>query len=105
MVLRLRGVAAKCSDAPFFMRDVLFGRHANCHLLPASGGDAMNPAQWKQTTIFKSPGLKAPTSEPIDDRQRDMRPGRFAVTGAFIKLPESAATTSPHETRGTRVHE
>ena len=65
----------------------------------------MKPIEWKQTKIFKSPGLKAPTSEPIDDRQRDMRPGRFAVTGAFITLPESPATNSAQDPRGTRVNE
>jgi hypothetical protein len=41
----------------------------------------------KQVKIVKLPALPA-RSPILDDRERDMRPGRFAVTGSFIKLPD-----------------
>ena len=68
----------------------------------------MTPAQlrtWKtHAKIVAAPSLRlAPEVSTLrDDRDRDLRPGHFAVTGPFIKLSEepnwdleaSSATTS-----------
>lgn len=53
----------------------------------------MDPANRKSTKIIKSPELPA-DSQALDDRERDARPGHFAVSGAFIKLPDSSGSSS-----------
>jgi hypothetical protein len=53
----------------------------------------MVPANRNQAKIIKVSALPAP-SPTLDDRDRDMRPGRFAVTGAFIKLPDRPESNS-----------
>ena len=53
----------------------------------------MVPANRKQVKIIKLPALPAPCPA-LDDRERDMRPGRFAVAGAFIKLPDRSESNS-----------
>ena len=51
----------------------------------------MTPSELKKTKIVVPPGLGTrPNSATItpEQRERDMRPGRFAVTGPFIKLSD-----------------
>ncbi len=35
-------------------------------------------------------------AKPVDERQRDRRPGRYTVSGSFVELPEGEL---PDETR------
>ena len=53
----------------------------------------MVPNHRKQVKIVKLPALPA-RNPALDDRERDTRPGRFAVTGAFIKLPDRSEPNS-----------
>ncbi len=57
----------------------------------------MTPVEWKPAKVIRSSSL--PANDRVagiapDERERDMRPGRFAVTGQFIKLPERSDADS-----------
>jgi hypothetical protein len=56
----------------------------------------MDQAKLRPVTIAKLRQF-APAREDGDERQRDMRPGRFAVSGPFIKLPGSPTTAPQFE--------
>jgi hypothetical protein len=51
----------------------------------------MVPTRQPNVKTIKLPPLpsgRVASTAAIDERQRDTRPGHFAVTGPFIKLPE-----------------
>lgn len=57
----------------------------------------MTPANRKQAMIVKSLAFAEAYRQLEDERQRDTRPGRFAVTGQFIQLPEQETSDqTPH---------
>ena len=62
----------------------------------------MNAGQLKtDVRIVQSRQLRDSAQHPpreSDDRQRDTRPGRFAVEGPFIKLPRAGENLESNQT-------
>jgi len=59
----------------------------------------------KNVRIAESPDLSEgsvrPWGEPADENWRDKRPGRYAVTGTFIKPPDQSEA-KPDDARDQR---